>query len=482
LLAKVISDNYIQLRRATKKSKLSASPPVFDWSGPRAVLRPSIDLRDDFRIDLSSRREEFVSADIRAFFHSIYTHSIPWAIYGKKWAKVPSNRGTEHYGNLLDLFSRNLQDGQTVGLPVGPDTSRILAELIASSIDTQLQDSLGLSENDASRYIDDYTISSNDGRRGDAVISALRQSVAHFELELNNEKSAVIPTSARYETGWKEAIKAQIPSKASNAHDMNKFFYDIGQLCLRHPDINIEKFAYSSARLAFIRADDWRHIQSRIINAYRRNSTLVSFLVEILILRQVEKGDVDHKNVKDFLDHRIPNLVLSNKTGEIIWLLFLSIRLNISLSHKASSSLFEVQNALVALLTATAHSRKLLAAPVDFSVWNSSLNQQGLRGPMWLYSYEAIRQKLIQSPAPDFIQTDSFFSLLYSKNVQFLDINRGFSSIGSTLRTLRGDNSAIKRIRDDFSSDFSIDIDDYDDDDFTKDEDENYGLVNLDDY
>lgn len=70
----------------------------------RGVMRPSVDLRDDFRIDLSSRREEYVSADLRSFFHSIYTHSIPWAIYGKAWAKIPANRGYTHYGERSGSF------------------------------------------------------------------------------------------------------------------------------------------------------------------------------------------------------------------------------------------------------------------------------------------------------------------------------------------------------------------------------------------
>jgi hypothetical protein len=140
LLAKVIADNYVDLRKKAKKSGISASPPVFDWSGPRALMRSSIDLRDDFRVDLSSRREEFVSADIRAFFHSIYTHAIPWAIYGKPWAKA--NRDPTHYGNLIDLLCRNSQDGQTIGLPVGPDTSRLNAEVVASAIDAKLRERL----------------------------------------------------------------------------------------------------------------------------------------------------------------------------------------------------------------------------------------------------------------------------------------------------------------------------------------------------
>ncbi|GAN64027.1 hypothetical protein HK17_15580 [Acetobacter indonesiensis] len=87
LLSRLVADNYIKMRTAAKRSQISSSPPIFDWNVPRALVRPSIDLRDDFLVDLSSRREEFVGADIRAFFHSIYTHAIPWAIPGKTFAK-----------------------------------------------------------------------------------------------------------------------------------------------------------------------------------------------------------------------------------------------------------------------------------------------------------------------------------------------------------------------------------------------------------
>ncbi|WP_238231648.1 hypothetical protein [Methylobacterium thuringiense] len=54
LLARAWAENYIDLRRKARKSKFTLSPPVFDWAGSRALMRPSIELRDDFRINLSS--------------------------------------------------------------------------------------------------------------------------------------------------------------------------------------------------------------------------------------------------------------------------------------------------------------------------------------------------------------------------------------------------------------------------------------------
>lgn len=466
LLAKVVADNYVALRNVAKRSRISASPPVFDWSGSKALMRPSVDLRDDFRVDLSSRREEYVTADVRAFFHSIYTHSIPWAIYGKVWAKNPGNRGNEHFGNLLDLLSRNLQDGQTIGLPVGPDTSRFLAEVIASAIDEQLQARLGISGRDASRYVDDFTLSASDGQPGKDLIATLRQVVAHFELELNNEKSAVVSTSVRHQSGWKQAVRACVPRGKPTGQDMQRLFYEVGRLCEAHPNINIEKFAFSNARIAFVRSEGWRSTQSLIINAYRRNSTLISFLVEILILRQVEEGDVDLLNLKDFLDHRITALSRADRTGEIIWLLFLSIRLHIVLSETTTASIFETNNAMVALLAAVANSRQLLDGPADFSAWNASHDTQGLKSPMWLYAYETARTGIVAGTNAAFLQQDPYFALLLSKDVSFFDINAGFESIGNTLRILRNDNERTRRIHDDFMEDFDVEIDDYDDDDY----------------
>jgi hypothetical protein len=466
LLSKVIADNYVQLRRVAKKSGISASPPVFDWSGSRAVMRPSVDLRDDFRIDLSSRREEYVTADLRAFFHSIYTHSIPWAIYGKAWAKNKANRGYSHFGNLIDLLSRNLQDGQTIGLPVGPDTSRLLAEVVASAIDELLRERLKISGRDASRYIDDYTISAPDGQVGENLIAALRQSAAHFELELNSEKSDIVSTGERHDVGWKQAVRATIPKGAPDIHSMQRFFYEVGRLCEAHGTTNVEKFALSNARSAFVYASDWKRIQSLLINAYRRNSTLVSLLVELCILRQVEQGDVDLDNLKEFVDHRIPILARANRTGEIIWLLFLAIRLNVVLAQNAVAPLCSIQNAMVALLVAFATSRQLISGQVDFSVWNVSCDADGLRGQMWLYAYEATLRGIAPGVNAAFLEQDSYFSMLYLRKVRFLNIDNGFASIATTLRTLRGDNDRIRRVRADFLDDFDVDIDEYDDDDF----------------
>ncbi|WP_198011637.1 RNA-directed DNA polymerase [Roseovarius nubinhibens] len=459
-ISKVLADNFVALRSASRKSKFSASPLVFDWVGSRAVFRPSIDLRDDFRVNLATRHERYVAADIRAFFHSIYTHSIPWAIYGKSWAK--QNRQITHYGNLLDMFCRNAQDGQTIGLPVGPDTSRLIAEVIASALDEKLSKIVQIGDLDASRYIDDYTIAVASGMSGDGVIAAVRQAAASFELELNNDKSSVELTSRRPSTGWKQAALAHIPRSDRTTNSFLRFFYEVGRVCNEHPELNVEKFAFQNARSAFVHAEEWGALQSHLINAYRRNSTLVSLLVEVLVLREIEHQDVDRAKLAGFLERRLPELAQENRTGEITWLLFLVVRLEIELSASQIAPLFQLENSMVALMLTFASSRGAISGTVDHGTWQQHLSAEGLKGPMWLYAYESIRNGTNPSTDRSFIEHEPFFSALLNRNIKFFDPERGFASIGSELRLRRAENTRARILRQDFLDDFDIDLLEFD--------------------
>ncbi|WP_006745916.1 RNA-directed DNA polymerase [Thioalkalivibrio paradoxus] len=462
-ISHTIAGNFIKIRTAAKRSGISASPPVFDWRGERALVRPSVDLRDDFRVDLASRLERFAVADIRAFFHTVYTHAIPWAIHGKVWAK--KNTSTSHYGNLLDLLCRNAQGGQTIGLPVGPDTSRLLAEVIASAIDLELRRRLHIKSPNASRYVDDYTIGCPPDISGETAIAAPRQSAGVYEFELNNDKSAVFPSSFRFNSGWKEAVRAHVPRKDLSKRAFQRFFYEVGRVSEEQREINVEKFALQNARSAFVFADDWGYIQSQLINAYRRNSTLVSFLAEVLILRAMQRGDVERGKLKSFIESRLAVLAGENRTGEIIWLLFSLIRLEIKLEASRIASLFELDNALVAILVNVADSRGLIRGNVDYSLWSMSLDAAGLEGPMWLYAYECVRQGVNPSGNSRFIEKHPFFGPIIAKKISFLRVESGFDSVSSVLRRRRVENRTTERLRADFDEDFGFEIVEIDDED-----------------
>jgi len=84
---------------------------------------------------------------------------------------------------------------------------------------------------------------------------------------------------------------------------------------------------------------------------------------------------------------------------------------------------------------------------------------------MWMYAYESVVQGTSPGANAAFIEQDTFFSLLHGKRIRFLAIDNGFTSIATTLRSLRSDNDRMRRLRDDFIDDFDLTLDEFDDDD-----------------
>lgn len=133
-----------------------------------------------------------VNLDINRFYESIYTHSIPWAVLGKDEAKhqFRSGRLTGHWSHKLDKFASYSNDRQTTGLPIGPDTSRIISELILSRIDYEIvSNSKGIRSTQIYHNIDDYQIGVYGSNEAENVQSGFVRAVSNYGLRLNDGKA-----------------------------------------------------------------------------------------------------------------------------------------------------------------------------------------------------------------------------------------------------------------------------------------------------
>ena len=139
-LAQQLSADWSALDTHCKKSIFSMSTPDLSKSMDRSIGR-KYSLADvpDARARIRATSRYILSTDISSCYPTIYTHSIPWALNTKATAKS-AKFSTTLIGNELDRFVRNGQDGQTIGVPIGPDTSLVIAETILTSIDIVLDD------------------------------------------------------------------------------------------------------------------------------------------------------------------------------------------------------------------------------------------------------------------------------------------------------------------------------------------------------
>jgi hypothetical protein len=141
--------------------------------------------------------------DISKCFDSIYTHSIAWAVLGKSNVKysmaisggqdVLSNTFADDFDRLLRTQNYN----ETNGILIGPELSRIFAEIIIQRIDLNLEEALekkGLRLNhdyNIYRYVDDYFIFYNKKSTYKEIFTALELLLSEYKLSLNTEKEII---------------------------------------------------------------------------------------------------------------------------------------------------------------------------------------------------------------------------------------------------------------------------------------------------
>jgi hypothetical protein len=135
--------------------------------------------------------------DISKCFDSIYSHSISWALLDKDQVKdnIPASQRT--FGGRFDRFMQNLNYGETNGIIIGPEFSRIFAELILQQIDKSVmrilknQSTPWLYRRDYEifRYVDDVFVFYNDDACREDIMTTYRLQLKEFKLYVNNDKT-----------------------------------------------------------------------------------------------------------------------------------------------------------------------------------------------------------------------------------------------------------------------------------------------------
>ncbi|MCP5014278.1 MAG: RNA-directed DNA polymerase [Ketobacter sp.] len=147
---------------------------------------------------------KLLKLDISKCFDSIYSHSISWAVFGRdrvrnQFLGTESRTVDNIFPGVLDTFMQNANGRETNGIIIGPEFSRIFAELILQAVDCNLERvllerySIGLHGQDYKifRYIDDYFIFYNTDDVKEAVLAELQRELKVYKLHLSPEKAKI---------------------------------------------------------------------------------------------------------------------------------------------------------------------------------------------------------------------------------------------------------------------------------------------------
>ncbi|NBX65520.1 MAG: RNA-directed DNA polymerase [Proteobacteria bacterium] len=139
--------------------------------------------------------DAMVQIDISKCFDSIYTHSLPWAVLGKNQVKFNLKKPRDTFGDCFDALMQNLNHNETNGIVIGPEFSRIFAEIILQSVDTELLSRLSEGANlthkidyEIFRYVDDFFIFYNEDSARIKIFETLQDVLKVKKLNINTSK------------------------------------------------------------------------------------------------------------------------------------------------------------------------------------------------------------------------------------------------------------------------------------------------------
>jgi len=137
--------------------------------------------------------------DISKCFDSIYTHSLAWAILGKQASKDSLGPSINHsFPGRFDELMRHLNHNETNGIVIGPEFSRVFAEIILQSVDGKLRDNLEQVHKlrhkkhyEIFRYVDDYFVFYNSEADRETIVESLSFFLGDMKLHINAAKTVV---------------------------------------------------------------------------------------------------------------------------------------------------------------------------------------------------------------------------------------------------------------------------------------------------
>lgn len=428
-VAQLIAENWNDIKARLVRSNVSEFKPAFSASAyGRAITGVDFDGVARRRARLLSTFGRYVKTDITRFYPSIYTHSIAWAILGKSYVKANHHTPTfkNHFANFLDKAVGSGQEGQTIGIPIGPDTSRILAELVAVEVEEIAKAQIPDFDTRGVRYVDDMLIGLPESETSSVVLSGLSLALYEYQLELNAEKTGTFGLGCAHTPEWIHFVRTfALTTKASQQRDdLDSFFEHAIFLADQNKHDNALLFAVKRAASFEIKDANAEHLVRWLLYCARRSATCLSFVAEHLAAINGTTTLPDDE-IHAFIIEQIPIKAASGHTNELVWLLFWAREIALTIPAAAMDNVMKLRSSAVGLITLDLWHKSLISGALDLSFWQGFASEAGLKSEMWLIAYEATRKGWWpKAQSADFITQHDFFSDLWNANVEFYDPSR----------------------------------------------------------
>jgi len=363
-------------------------------------------------------------ADINLFYSSIYTHSVPWALHTKILAKA-QQRDTGLKGNELDRLLRNLNDKQTIGIPIGPDVSLLVAEILLSSVDIGFGTGRLTS---GARYLDDYEFSFSTLAETEQGLADLQGALAEFELTLNPAKCAIEELPRPLEAPWVAELRSfRLADKSrKQGNDLISFFTKAFVVARMYPQEPVLKYAIGRVAALKVAPSNFSLYQSLLLQTASGEAGALPAVIAELAKYSAAGAAIDEQALSSTFSAVVLVHAPMAHGSDVAWALWGALRLGVALDSAVEPVLSRMTDSIVAILALDAKGRGVLSSALDTSAWdNLTSGPTDVLGPHWLLAYEAgLRGWLPSAASTSLAKVSPYFAALKNAGVSFYDSGR----------------------------------------------------------
>lgn len=418
-LAKEICQYWPQIQEHFRKSEISRSIPGAEGSLRAIELTKFTDLYEE-RVCRSAGARYALVTDISSYFPTIYTHTIPWALHSKAEAKANRAKSPEFFGNILDHRCMGTQDGQTIGLPIGPDTSHIIAEMIGVAIDDAIRIALG-GWPKGFRYVDDFTFFFSTREEAERALAVIIKCVSTFELQINASKTKIVEVRELVQESWKYSLKKLKVSarRRQQKDDIHHYFEVLFSLETRFKDESLVKYGLKQLSSTIIKKSNWPIAEAYLLKCGYGFPNTLQVITQILATYHRHEYQLNMEALGDFCRNLLGSASAANHHSETAWLLWLCKEVGIHLEPALIQQILQMESSICSLIALDLNQSGLVDGELDLSDLRTLATSQALLGNNWLLAYEGGRRHWLSNENAEFIRQDACFAALLDANVGF---------------------------------------------------------------
>ena len=279
----------------------------------------------DLLIQDKSSSHVLVQADLSTCFPSIYTHSISWALVGKKFAKQ-NHSDRDAWYNKLDINCSDMHNGETHGILIGPHASNLLSEIILTVIDKILYDK-------GYRYIrniDDYECYVHSYDEAQRFLADLESTLDEYDLHLNHKKTKIIDLPVGMDATWKHELRAlpHIDKEGLVKFSQVNAFIDIAlKFAVDIGDIAVINYAMKKLKNLTLENGAKTLAAKRFMHMATIYPYLLSLMEEFVFLPY----QVDRSAIKNFSDAIFQDAIKINDYASLYYAIYFAIKFDFEL-------------------------------------------------------------------------------------------------------------------------------------------------------